>query len=69
MIHLLAQTTTDRQFGTAQIVGGIIGLLISIFLAYKCASNRRWVLFILGFFCGILWIVGWAMGPKRENRY
>ena len=63
----MAATGSDAQFGTVQLVGGLIGLLISIFLAYKCAANRRWVLFILGFFCGILWIVGWAMGPKRDN--
>ncbi len=65
----MAQAGTDTQFGTVQVIAGLIGLVISIFLAYKCASNRRWVLFILGFFCGILWIVGWAMGPKRDNRY
>jgi len=69
MIELMAQAGTDTQFGTVQVIAGLIGLVISIFLAYKCASNRRWVLFILGFFCGILWIVGWAMGPKRDNRY
>jgi uncharacterized membrane protein len=69
MIVFLAQTTTDRQFGTIQLIAGLIGLLISIFLAYKCASNQRWLLFVLGFFCGIFWIVGWAMGPKRPTYY
>jgi len=50
-----------------RLVGGFISLLISIFLAYKCAANRRWLLFILGFFCWVPWIIGWAMGPKRSD--
>jgi hypothetical protein len=66
MFGLLAATAADRQYGTVQLIAGLIGLLISIFLAYKCAANRRWLLFVLGFFCGFLWIVGWAMGPKRD---
>jgi len=60
----------ETQLGTPQLIGGLIGLVISLFLAYKCASNGRWLLFVLGFFCGLLWIVGWAMGPKSSsNRY
>jgi uncharacterized membrane protein len=67
MLSLLAQTSTDLDFGTPQIIGGIIGIVISIFLAYKCASNGRWLLFVLGFFCGLFWIIGWAMGRKRDS--
>lgn len=67
MISFLAQTTTDGGFTTVQLVGGLIGLLISIFLAYKCAKNQRWLMFVLGFFCGVFWIIGWAIGPKRAT--
>ena len=63
----MAATGTDQQYGTAQVIGGLIGLVIAIFLAYKCAANRRWLMFVLGFFCGLFWIVGWAMGPKRDT--
>jgi len=55
---------TDNGIGTPQIIGAVIGLLISLFLAYKWASNRRWPFFVLGFFCGLFWIAGGAMGPK-----
>ncbi len=74
MVRLLAQTT-DPQLGPLEVVGGVLGLILSvvglvlsIFLAYKCAKNGRWVLFVLGFFCGVLWIVGWAMGPRKASQ-
>jgi len=66
MFPVLA-ATTDTQFGTGRIVVGLVALVIWIFLAYKCAGNRRWLLFILGFFCGILRILGWAVGPRRTD--
>jgi len=40
MFPVLA-ATTDTQFGTARIVMGLVALVIWVFLAYKCAANRR----------------------------
>ena len=37
---------------------------VMIVAAVKTAQNRRWGLFVLGLFCQIAWIVGWATGPQ-----
>ena len=42
-------------------VGIAVGLAISalwIYCAIRTAMNGRWGLFVLGFFCGIAWIIG-----------
>jgi hypothetical protein len=66
---LLAATTTapPTEVPTVLIVAIAISALLSFFFMYKCAANGRWGLFILGFFCGFLWLVGWVMGPKRPS--
>lgn len=66
-ILLAAATTTQTPVDPAVGLGLLLGLLISLFLMYKCAVNGRWGFFILGFFCGFLWLAGWMMGPRRPT--
>jgi hypothetical protein len=47
---------------------GIIYVFLLVFLGVKTFKNRRWVLFVLGFFIPLLWIVGGVMPPKGMSR-
>jgi hypothetical protein len=47
---------------------GIIYLFLLVFLGVKTFKNRRWVLFVLGFFIPLLWIVGGVLPPKGMSR-
>jgi hypothetical protein len=49
-------------------VGGVI-LWVTLFfiwvaLAVLCARNRHWVLFIIGFFFPLLWLIGALIRPR-----
>ena len=64
MIASLLAAAEDPNGGVA-----VVGILVGAFMlvaAIKTGINRRWGLFVLGFFCGIAWIVGWASGPNRR---
>lgn len=47
---------------------GIIYVFLLIFLGVKCVRNRRWILFVLGFFVPVLWIIGGVLPPKGMTR-
>ncbi|HTR89511.1 MAG TPA: hypothetical protein VMG62_05320 [Solirubrobacteraceae bacterium] len=47
---------------------GIIYLFLLVFLGVKTANNRRWVLFVLGIFIPLLWIVGGVLPPRGMSR-
>lgn len=64
MIASLLAAAGDANGGVA-----LFAILVGAFMlvaAIKTAMNGRWGLFVLGFFCGIAWIVGWASGPYRR---
>ncbi len=47
---------------------GIIYLFLLVFLGVKTIRNGRWVLFILGLFVPLLWIIGGILPPKGMSR-
>ncbi len=47
---------------------GIIYLVLLVFLGVKTIRNGRWVLFILGLFVPLLWIIGGILPPKGMSR-
>jgi hypothetical protein len=47
---------------------GIIYIFLLVFLGVKTAKNRRWVLFVLGIFIPLLWIVGGVLPPRGMSR-
>ena len=36
----------------------VLLFLLWVFLAYSCAKKRHWILFVLGFFFPLFWIIG-----------
>src|SRR5271165_62810 len=59
----------DRSEPSLVYVGlGIIYVFLLIFLGVKCVRNRRWILFVLGFFVPVLWIIGGVLPPKGMTR-
>lgn len=56
---------------TYTYVGGFFAALYLIFVIYCAivtAAKRHWLLFFLGFFCGIAWIIGLFAEDRRELR-
>jgi hypothetical protein len=47
---------------------GIIYLFLLVFLGVRTIKNGRWILFILGFFVPLLWIIGGVLPPKGMSR-
>ena len=47
---------------------GIIYIFLLIFLGVKTIKNGHWILFIIGFFIPIVWIVGGMIPPKGMSR-
>lgn len=47
---------------------GIIYVFLLVFLGVKTIRNGRWILFILGFFIPLLWIIGGILPPKGMSR-
>lgn len=47
---------------------GIIYVFLLIFLGVKTIKNGHWILFILGFFIPLVWIVGGMLPPKGMSR-
>ncbi len=40
---------------------------LQIYFAYLTARNQRWAWFVLGFFCGLGWIIGAILGPRQPT--
>lgn len=70
-LHLAAAWVMAQASGAGPpTILVILGLVVSVFWIYcavKTAMNGRWGLFILGFLCGIAWIVGAFAGPKTSS--
>lgn len=64
-----ANSPTNDLLQPIYVISGIVVLGIEIFCAYLTARNERWGLFIAGFCCAFLWIVGAFMGPARGSGY
>ena len=47
---------------------GILYLFLLIFLGVRTFQNKHLVLFILGFFIPLLWIIGAILPPKGMSR-
>ena len=47
---------------------GIIYLFLLIFLGVRTIKNGHWILFILGFFIPLVWILGGLLPPKGMSR-
>ena len=47
---------------------GIIYVFLLLFLGIKTIKNGHWILFIIGFFIPIVWIVGGMIPPKGMSR-
>ena len=43
---------------------GIIYVFLLLFLGVKTIKNGHWILFVIGFFIPIVWIVGGMLPPK-----
>ena len=42
---------------------GIIYLFLLVFLGFRSVKNGHWIMFILGFFFPLFWIIGGLMAP------
>ncbi len=47
---------------------GIIYVFLLIFLGVRTIKNGHWILFIIGFFIPLVWIVGGMLPPKGMSR-
>jgi hypothetical protein len=47
---------------------GIIYIFLLIFLGVRTIKNGHWILFIIGFFIPIVWILGGMLPPKGMSR-
>ena len=47
---------------------GIIYIFLLIFLGVRTIKNGHWILFVIGFFIPIVWIVGGMLPPKGMSR-
>ncbi len=47
---------------------GIIYVFLLVFLGVKTFKSGRWILFVLGFFIPLLWILGGVLPPKGMSR-
>jgi hypothetical protein len=47
---------------------GIIYLFLLLYLGVKTIKNGHWILFIIGFFIPLVWIVGGMIPPKGMSR-
>ena len=61
---LLAGMTALDTFGA---VVGFIYLVFVIYCAVVTFRKGHYLLFILGFFCGIAWIIGLLSRPKGQT--
>jgi hypothetical protein len=47
---------------------GIIYIFLLIFLGVRTIKNGHWILFIIGFFIPLVWIIGGMLPPKGMSR-
>jgi hypothetical protein len=47
---------------------GIIYVVLLVVLGVKTVRNGHWVLFIIGFFIPLVWIVGGMLAPTGMSR-
>ncbi len=47
---------------------GIIYVFLLIFLGVRTIKNGHWILFIIGFFIPLVWILGGMLPPKGMSR-
>jgi hypothetical protein len=47
---------------------GIIYVFLLLYLGVKTIKNGHWILFIIGFFIPLVWIIGGMIPPKGISR-
>jgi hypothetical protein len=47
---------------------GIIYVVLLVFLGVRTIKNGHWILFIIGFFIPLVWILGGMLPPKGMSR-
>jgi hypothetical protein len=47
---------------------GIIYVFLLLYLGVKTIKNGHWILFIIGFFIPLVWIIGGMIPPKGMSR-
>jgi hypothetical protein len=47
---------------------GIIYVFLLIFLGVRSIKNGHWIMFILGFFFPLFWIIGGLLPPTAGNQ-
>jgi hypothetical protein len=47
---------------------GIIYIFLLLYLGVKTIKNGHWILFIIGFFIPLVWIIGGMIPPKGMSR-
>lgn len=47
---------------------GIVYLFLLFFLGLRTIQNKHWILFAIGIFIPLVWIVGAMMPPKGMSR-
>ena len=48
-------------------IGVLIYIVLLIFLGVRCLSNGHWVMFLIGIFLPLFWIIGALMTPARPQ--
>jgi len=53
------------------IGGGILYLILLVTLGILCLRKGHWVMFIIGFFIPLFWLIGAVIGPTASaaSRY
>ncbi|MGO9489616.1 MAG: hypothetical protein ACLQBB_11375 [Solirubrobacteraceae bacterium] len=47
---------------------GILYLFLLLFLGVRTIQNKHWILFVVGIFIPVVWIVGAMLPPKGMSR-
>jgi len=47
---------------------GIIYVFLLLYLGVKTIKNGHWIMFIIGFFIPLVWIIGGMIPPKGMSR-
>ena len=50
------------------IGGGILWLVLAITLGVMCLRKGHWLMFIIGFFFPIMWLIGAVIPPVDARR-
>ena len=49
-------------------LGAFIWLLLLIFLGIRCLTRGHWVMFIIGLFMPLFWLIGALIPPTAPSR-